>query len=229
MRTLAVALVALLTCAPLSVHAQVQTPAVPPEKAARPIASVALVNAGFESTQPGPHGAPEGWLAVQHAGPKSYTFTPDTTKPRSGERSLRVENIGPEPFGSIFQTVGAAPYRGRTLRFAAWIRTEGATGQPLRRRRGTQSARDEGWLSGCTRDDAQGRRPGHDRLDALRVALKVPDDADDIEVGLNLFGPGIAWLDDVALDVMDRPAAQAHTVCATARSDAPERIPHGPE
>ena len=40
------------------------------------------------------------------------------------------------------------------------------------------------------------------------VALKVPSEADQIEIGLNLYGPGIAWLDDVALDVMvDSPAA----------------------
>ena len=39
------------------------------------------------------------------------------------------------------------------------------------------------------------------------VALKVPNEAEVIEMGLNLFGPGIAWLDDVALDVMDAPAA----------------------
>ena len=32
------------------------------------------------------------------------------------------------------------------------------------------------------------------------VVLTVPADADRIEVGLLLYGPGIAWLDDVVLD-----------------------------
>jgi hypothetical protein len=204
-RTLAVALVAQLMCAPLPLHAQVTPPAVPPEKAAQPIASVALVNAGFESTQPGPHGAPEGWFAVQHAGPKSYTFTPDATKPRSGERSVRVENTGPEPFGSIFQKVGAAPYHGRTLRFAAWIRTEGAKGNRYGAGAGLNLHAMKGGYPVARvtmRKDAV-----HGTTDWTRyeVALKVPDDADYIEVGLNLFGPGSAWLDDVALDVMDGP------------------------
>jgi hypothetical protein len=31
------------------------------------------------------------------------------------------------------------------------------------------------------------------------VTLKVPNDAEDIEVGLTLYGQGTAWLDDVEL------------------------------
>jgi hypothetical protein len=206
-QTLAVAIVALLAYAPLPAQGQVRPPAVAPEMAAQPIVSVALVNAGFESTQPGKLGAPEGWWAVQHAGPTSYAFTLDTMQPRSGERSLKVENIGPEPFGSIFQTLGAAPYRGKTLRFAAWIRTEGAAGNRF------------GAGAGLILHSMKGGYPiayVMMRKDAVQgttdwaryeVALKVPNEADHIEVGLNLYGPGIAWLDDVALDVMDPPAA----------------------
>jgi hypothetical protein len=205
--TIAIALVALLTSAPLAVHAQAKPRAVPPDEAARPIASIALVNAGFESTQPGMLGAPEGWWAVQHAGPRSYTFTLDTTKPRSGERSLKVENIGPEPFGSIFQKLDAAAYRGRTLRLAAWIRTEGAKGNRYGAGAGLNLHSTKGGYPIAhvmMRKDAV-----HGTTDWTRyeIALKVPDDAQHIELGLNLFGPGIAWLDDVALDVTDASAA----------------------
>lgn len=206
-RTLAVALGVLLACAAMPAQASVTPRAVPPEKAAKPLASIALVNAGFESTRPGQLGAPEGWWAVQHAGPESYTFTLDTTKPRSGARSLRMENIGPEPFGTVFQKIDAVPLRGRTLRFAAWVRTEGAAGNRY------------GAGAGLNLHAMKGGYPiAHVmmRKDAVRgttdwaryeVALKVPNDADHIEVGLNLFGPGIAWLDDVALDVIEAPAA----------------------
>ena len=42
------------------------------------------------------------------------------------------------------------------------------------------------------------------------IALRIPPDADDIEVGLTMYGPGTAWLDDVALDVLEAtPATQA--------------------
>lgn len=207
MRTLAV--VALLACVQLPVYAQVKPPAVPPQKAARPMASIALANAGFESTQEGLLGAPEGWWAAQHAGPTSYVFTLDTTKPRSGERSLKVENIGPEPFGSIFQKVAAPPYRGRTLRLAAWIRTEGAKGN----RYGAGAGLNLHAMKGgypiayvMMRKDAV---QGTTEWARFEVALKVPEDAEQIEFGLNLFGPGIAWLDDVALDVVDASAIES--------------------
>ena len=199
----ALAIGALAVCA--FAHAQAPAkppPAVPPEKAAKAIASIALVNPGFESTRPGQLGAPDGWWAVQHAGPKSYTFELDTAKARSGERSLRVENVGPEPFGSIYQKVAAAAHRGRMLRLAAWVRTQDAKGNRF------------GAGAGLILHAMRGGYPvAHImmRKDAIagttdwtryEVRLAIPADADEIELGLNLYGPGIAWLDDVALDVV---------------------------
>lgn len=178
-------------------------PAVPPEKAAKPVASVPLVNAGFESTAQGKAGSPDGWWAVQHAGPVSYTFRPDTAVKRSGERSLRVTNVGPEPFGSVYQTVQAAPYRGRTLRLSAWLRTEGATGNGFATGAGLKlhSAR-----GGYALDVIEMRQDAvHGTTDWTRyeITLKVPAEAEQIEAGLTLFGPGSVWIDDVALDAMD--------------------------
>ncbi len=203
MRTLAAVLLALLACMPARAQAQEKQSATPAVGAARSLASVALVNAGFESTQQGFLGAPEGWWTVQHAGPLSYAFTLDTTNPRFGERSLKVENVGPEPFGSIFQKIGAAPYRGKTLRFAAWIRTEGVKGNPF----GAGAALNLNAMKGgypiaqvMMRKDAVS---GATHWKRYEVALKLPADADHIEFGLNLYGPGIAWLDDAALDVID--------------------------
>jgi hypothetical protein len=46
------------------------------------------------------------------------------------------------------------------------------------------------------RKDAVGGTTGWARHE---LVLKVPQEADDIEVGLNLFGPGTAWLDDAEL------------------------------
>lgn len=193
-------------------------PAVPPERAIKPLASVPLVNAGFESTRPGKLGTPEGWWGVQHAGPPSYTFSLDTKHKQSGERSLKVENIGPEPFGSIYQTVDATPFRGRSLRFAAWIRTEGTTGNRWGAGAGLMLHSMRGGYPldvAQMRKDAVGGTTGWTRYE---IALKIPVGADQIEVGLNLFGPGIAWLDDAALDVVE-PAKQA---------DLPDQPPPAP-
>ncbi len=178
-------------------------PAVPLEKSAKPLAPVPLVNAGFESTSPGKLGAPEGWWAVQHAGPHSYDFTLDTANPRSGERSLKLENVGPEPFGTIYQVIDATPYRGKTLRFAAWMRTAGTTGNQYGSGAGIKlhSLRG-GYMLEYTqmRKDAVQGTTGWTRYE---LSLKVPGNADQIEVGMNLFGKGTAWLDDAVLDVVE--------------------------
>jgi hypothetical protein len=193
-------------------------PAVPPDKAAKPVASVPMVNPGFESTAPGRLGMPEGWLAVQHAGPLSYTFDPDATTRRGGAQSMRVRNVGPEPFGSMYQTLEAAPYRGKTLRFSAWMRTEGTLGNRFGTGAGLKlhSAR-----GGYALDVAEMRRDAvHGTTDWTRyeIRLKVPQEAEQIEAGLVLFGPGTVWLDDVALDVVDDvPAAAPERPAAVRR------------
>ena len=91
-----------------------------------------------------------------------------TTVPHSGERSLRVDNVGPEPYGAVYQIVDAAPYRGRTLAFSAWMKT--------RRPRATASARapgsscgDEERLPRSGQADAARRDRRHDRMDPLRA------------------------------------------------------------
>ena len=117
-----------LWCGGTNASTALPPPAVPPESALPAVAAIKLSNPGFESTAPGKLGAPDGWWAVQHAGPTSYAFTLDTASKHSGERSLRIDNVGPEPFGSIYQKADAAPLRGKTLRLAAWIRTEATTG-----------------------------------------------------------------------------------------------------
>jgi hypothetical protein len=178
-------------------------PAVAPDKAAKAVGSVALVNAGFESTAPGQLGMPEGWWAVQHAGPESYTFAPDAGVRRNGERSLRVTNVGPEPFGAIYQTLPAAAHRGRTLRLSAWLRTEGTTGNRFGSGAGLKlhSAR-----GGYPLDVAEMRRDavhGTTGWTRYEIHLRVPPEAEQLEAGLVLFGPGTVWVDDFALDVVD--------------------------
>jgi hypothetical protein len=177
----------------------------PAEKPAamRVVGSVPLANAGFESTRPGKLGAPEGWWVVQHAGPESYRFSVDDTTKHAGERSMRVENVGPEPYGMVFQAIDATPYRGRTVRFAAWIRTEATTGN----RFGTGAGLHLQTLRrGYPRDAAAMRKnavKGTTDWTRYELVLAVANDADQIEVGLNLFGGGVAWLDEATLDVVE--------------------------
>lgn len=186
-----------------------RAPLVPPERATQPVASVPLLNPGFESAAPGTVGAPAGWFVGQHAGPPSYAFTHDADAPRTGNLSLRIDNIGPEPWGALDQVIAATPLRGKTLRFSAWLRTRNATGNA----HGTGAG-----LAIQTRHGGYVVEQARMRTDAVagttdwaryEVHLEVARTADQIEVGVNLFGPGSVWIDDAALDVVEPPSKPA--------------------
>jgi hypothetical protein len=154
-----------------------------------------LVNSGFEATAMTNGGDPEGWYSFQHAGDKSYRFIVDGDQPRSGQRSLRIENVGPEPYGAIAQIVDARPHAGKVARLTGWLRTRGA---------------DDGGAgltlltlaSGATVDqnfmyDAAVR--GTTGWQRFTITVPVKKGADRLEVGAMLRGKGTLWLDDVEL------------------------------
>ena len=163
--------------------------------------SMSLVNPGFESRNPGLHGNPEGWTTVQHAGPLSYTFKLDTETRRGGERSLRIDNVGPEPFGQIFQQLSAAALRGKTVRLSAWLKTKDATGGgaglTLQAMQGGATIAHNHMTGNTLKGTADWTR--HE------ITLAIPKEADRVEVGAMLQGPGTLWLDDVELDVIASP------------------------
>jgi hypothetical protein len=180
------------------------TPAVAPRAATAPAtvpagpARATLANAGFESTRPGHRGDPEGWFSFQHAGPLSYKYTVDATERRSGERSLRIDNTGPEIYGAIAQGVDARPWKGKDARLTAWVKTRGAD--------------DNGVVltllalqSGAT--VAQNFMPdapikGTTDWKRYTIMLPLPSSTDKLEVGMMLRGRGSAWLDDVELEIL---------------------------
>lgn len=182
-------------------------PAVSLKDAAKPLATVALVNPGFESTPDARGGAPEGWDWVQHAGPPSYAFTIDDRVRHAGRHSLRIDNTGPEPYGMLYQGIDATAWRGRTLRLSAWLRTEGALGNHFGRGAGLTLFAMRG---GYPVTHAQMRNNAvHGSVDWTRyeITLKIPPQAARIELGVSLYGPGKAWIDDVALDVVEDAGA----------------------
>jgi hypothetical protein len=175
-------------------------PTVPPTAAnAAPARTVALVNPGFESTAPGRRGDPEGWFTFQHAGDKSYLFTLDTTQPRSGARSLRIDNTGPEPYGSVAQAIEAAPHAGKVARYSAWLRTRDVseTGAVL-----TLVAMQSGvpMAQNFMADKPVRGTTGWTRY---TIVLPIEKGAERIEVGAMMQGKGSLWLDDAELEFVD--------------------------
>ena len=168
-------------------------------KAAPAPPRIALDNAGFESTERGPRGDPPGWFSFQHAGDLSYRYVVDTAEPRSGARSLRIDNIGPEPYGAVAQKVRAGAYVGKVAKLTVWMRT--------------RDANDNGAVptllvlaSGATlAQNFMLDKPvkGTTPWTKYTLTLPVAKNADAVEVGAMMRGKGSLWLDDVELEFVD--------------------------
>jgi len=165
---------------------------------------IAIVNGDFESEKPGLFGNPEGWISVQHAGAVSYSFKLDTAEKHGGERSVRIDNVGPEPYGSIYQKIAALPFQRKTVRMSAWLRTRGVTGNALAPGAVlTLQALRSGALVAFNHSPDQAQT-GDTEWTRHVIELSIPAEADGLELGAMLPGPGQVWLDDVELFVLPK-------------------------
>ena len=181
------------TPAPASAPAQAAAPAAP---SARSPHGTTVINPGFESTVPGRrNNDPEGWFSHQHAGTLSYRFTLDTTNPRSGARSLRIENIGPEPYGAITQAIDGRPYRGKTVKLSAWMRTQGTENAAL-----TLAAM-SGGIPLAHNFMSEKPVKGTTGWARYTITLPMPPATEFVEVGAMIQGKGSVWFDDVEVEV----------------------------
>lgn len=155
-----------------------------------------LANPGFESTAPGRrNNDPDGWFSHQHAGDLSYRFAVDTANPHGGARSLRIDNVGPEPYGAISQSLDAKPFRGKTARLSGWLRTRDTANAGL-----TLVVLGNGVpLANNFMADAPVK--GTTPWARYTITLPVVANAEFIEVGAMMQGKGTLWLDDVELGV----------------------------
>lgn len=157
---------------------------------------MALVNPGFESARVAARGDPEGWFSFQHAGNVSYRFVVDVAEPRSGARSLRIDNVGPEPYGAIAQVVEGAPHVGKVARLSGWLRTRDASdagaGLTLLVLQSGNTLAHNFMSDTAVKGTTSWKR--------YTITLPVGNGADRIEVGAMMQGRGSLWLDDVELE-----------------------------
>lgn len=171
----------------------------PAPSAAAGARRVVLVNPGFESPAPSGRTDPAGWFSFQHAGTKSFDFTLDAVDPHGGAHSLRIDNVGPEPYGAIAQAVDVGANRGKVARFSAWMRTRdvAGTGAVLR-----MAALSGGAIVG--ENFMKGREvTGTTGWTRYTLTLAMPADAGRLEIGAMLQGKGTLWLDDVELEFVE--------------------------
>jgi hypothetical protein len=162
------------------------------------VIDVPLRNPGFELPAVDAQGRLVGWYFVQHAGPKSYLFDLDDAIATEGRRSVRITNIGREPYGLVAQRLEITAHRGRRLRFSGMLRTRDI----------------EGKGAGLSiRIEQGGTLLSHDfMLDRLvrgtrdweHVSIEMPIDATatHLEIGIMLQGSGTVWFDEPRLAIL---------------------------
>ena len=166
---------------------------------------VAVVNPGFESNVPGIDGNPEGWHSYQHAGPVSYTFGLDRNVRRSGAQSARIDNIGPEVYGTLGQILRGPQFAGKTIRFTAWMKTQDVSGNGWSKGTGLALT---AYGSGSTIGGTNFRRTafgGTTDWTLREVTTVAPAGTDRLDIEISMTGPGTVWIDDVALEVLPAP------------------------
>lgn len=164
-------------------------------------------NLDFAAGRPGE--MPPGWRLGLQVGPDG---TPDYAAQtaaaaacHSGPQCANLRSVGSGPHASsfLYQIVDATPYRGRWLAYHAAVRA--AVTAPGVARLLVRIHRENGSTS--VRDD-MGRHPITSSAWApYELDAPIPPDARDIEFGLQLYGEGSAFIDNISLTYTDPASA----------------------
>ncbi|HKV06935.1 MAG TPA: S41 family peptidase [Thermoanaerobaculia bacterium] len=156
----------------------------------------APVNLDFEQGQAGQ--APPGWTVPSDAA--GFSAQVSSEKPESGKASGMLAGAGvkPDTVGNLIQSVDAAPYQGKRIRFRAAVRAEPES----------PGGRSRLWIG----LDRPGSGNGG-RFDATspivtpewvryEITAEVPEDTRMLNLGLVLVGNGRAWIDSASLEIL---------------------------
>jgi hypothetical protein len=145
---------------------------------------------------------PPGWFrAGDH--PADYEMAVDPKGGRTGKACAFIKGKGESPggFGTLMQTIDAAEYRGKRLRFSAQVKAAGITSWAGLWMRIDGPAPPESQVPAMLGFDNMGNRPIKGTADWKRseVVLDVPPEAKAIAFGILLGGSGQAWIDELQL------------------------------
>ena len=145
-------------------------------------------NLDFAAGAPGL--TPPGWHLGQG--------TADTTAGaacRSGKQCAAVHSTAPGALSFLYQIVDATPYRGKRFTFRAAVRAE-VTGTSVAR----ILVRIHRYDGGTSFFNNLGDHPiTYGRWLVYEIAAPIESDSRDIEFGMQLIGPGSAWIDNVSI------------------------------
>lgn len=136
---------------------------------------------------------PFGWLPAGSS-PQDYNFTLDTNTFHSEKSSglLQSSKENPSGFGTLMQNFAADNYRGKRIKFSAFVKTKDV----------------EGWAGLWMKVEGAGQDSlGFDNMKnraitgttdwkEYEIILDIPSDSKIIAIGILLSGKGSVWIDD---------------------------------
>lgn len=170
--------------------------------------------------------APADWSLPAALAAAGYSLEVVSDQPFEGQRCVRLGGPAqrpPQTFANMARAFDATPYRGKTVRFRAAVRTEA---------RGDKAGCAQMWM----RVDRPDRQMGFfDNMDARRILSDkwqtydvvgvVDPDAERLVVGVMELGGGTAWIDAISLEVVD-PSTPT-TAAAPRDQGAKGQVLHG--
>jgi hypothetical protein len=148
----------------------------------------------------GADGVPEKWATSD----QPVVFSLDKQTKHGGNQSVKL--VGQRGAwvtltSRLFQRISAEKYRGKRARFSAWIKTEDI------------DLKSSIWIAAFTKDDtflksdALMGKPdqeivGTNDWKQYTVEIDVPQDAFRISLGFEMASRGIAWVDDLTLEIV---------------------------
>jgi len=168
-----------------------------------------LINGGFEDADAS--NRPKGWVFSDALSNAGYRATIADDHPKSGKHCGTLTTPAQPAaglFGNLMQSLDAAPWRGKRVRFRAEVRTEnlspGGRAQLWLR---VDRTSDGGGMPKMGAFDNMDRRPiRSDAWSTHEIVAQVDDDAERIYVGLMLMGSGTAHIDDASFEEADAAA-----------------------
>jgi hypothetical protein len=161
-------------------------------------AQVPIANPGFEQDTAG---VPTGWFMPKPGADAGFKAEVTAENCRTGAHCALltgVANPPPSVFGNLMQTLSAAGYALRRIRLRAAIRVEGADTQAQMWLRLDRADNGTAFL------DNMGTRPvKSSEWKTYDIETNVPEDAARMALGVMIFGPGKAWIDDFNLETLD--------------------------
>ncbi len=158
-------------------------------------------NLDFEDGEPG--FMPRGWKLPSYAAARQYKAFMTSLNPKSGNYCLELNRSGEfkdSIYGSVMQSIDAKPYRGRRIKFGAWVRAE--IHSPV----GSAHL----WLieydgeDNITSYDLMEDRPiVLNNWNYYEIVIDIEPTASYINYGLMLKGNGKAWIDAAVFDIVE--------------------------